>query len=152
MYDMLCALGWMVPIAFIFGMFRAAAAMQRYAPIERRGLLLLIGLTGVLLLLNGYLLAYPFAVGFTDATYRDLFVPADWAYDHTALRHPIRLIGEYIGASSELEQQSRYRSQGKMWGTTPPALYAAGWLALAVTIVGSTLWFALKFARFHRSH
>lgn len=148
MYYALCVVGWMIPVGFIWGLFRIARSMREHAAVERRGLLVLIAVAGIVVLLSGYLYAYPLAIAYPDATTRDLFVPADWAYDHTVLRHPLRLIGVQLGVAFEMEDQSHMRLRNGIWGATPPVLYAAGWLAFALAIIGCAAWGTSRLVRF----
>lgn len=140
-YYLLCGLGWLIPIGFAYGLFRAAKAMRGHAPVERRGIIVLIGIGAAVVLLNCYLVTYPFAVIYPSTDYRDLFVPADWAYDHTPLRHPIRLFGKYLGADGQLEQQRQARAVSGVW-RAQPELQAAGILVVGSVLVASALWLA----------
>lgn len=62
----------------------------------------------------------------------DLFVPVQWLFDFTPLREPfLRWADLWQVDRDALLRASDYRLRG-FWGTTPPAVYAIGWLVLGV--------------------
>jgi hypothetical protein len=63
----------------------------------------------------------------------DLYVPVQWLFDHTPLQTPLLRWAELCNASPDrLIAESHSRSGSHFWGTTPPVLYAAGWIFLGI--------------------
>ncbi len=62
----------------------------------------------------------------------DLYVPVQWLIDQTALREPLL---SWAGIWHVSPQPLMAASAARMrffWGTTPPSLYAAGWLLIGI--------------------
>ena len=68
----------------------------------------------------------------TIAALDDLYVPVQWVFDHTALQAPMIRWAQIWGVPSNRligESESRMKS---FWGTTPPWLYATGWVLIGI--------------------
>ena len=149
-YTALCGLGWIVAAALFYLLCRTARHLRNQTGRERWAVVLLIVLVATVVGFN-YVLAYPIAVSRLPAAgyseFLDLFVPAEWLYDHTPLRGPMHSVGKEFGVAQSMESASESRMRGHTWGSTPPVLYAAGWLALAGSIVGGGVWLAVRIER-----
>ena len=61
----------------------------------------------------------------------DLFVPVQWMIDNTPLRQPLLWWAGFWDVPERLTDASASRLRsGSIWGTTPPWLYASGWLLI----------------------
>jgi len=135
LYYLACAIGWIVVCVGGYLLFQYAGRLRRQSRLERRAIVALILFTATFIALN-YLLWYPVAVSRLSYPWLDLFVPAEWVYDHTFLRGPLRAAGESLGVAGRMDEASYWRMRSaEYWGSTPPWLYATGWIALCVAIV-----------------
>ncbi len=63
----------------------------------------------------------------------DLYVPAQWVFDHTVLQSPmIRWAEVWNVPAARLIGESNSRMRNHFWGTMPPWQYALGWVMIGI--------------------
>lgn len=149
-YYVLCGLGWVVAAAVCFLLWKLIGRLRTQTERDRRPIVLLLILVSAVVGAN-YVLAYPVALSQLPAAgygaFLDLFVPAEWLYDHTPLRGVIHAVGETLGVGGALEEYSQLRQREHYWGTTLPLLYAAGWLLFGGAAVAGVVWLMMRIER-----
>ena len=130
LYFLLLAVVWLtIWVAVYWGLRQREITGSLLGPNRRKRTLILGAICTAVLF--GYLMSYvPFLYcGLNEL--RDLYVPAEWAIDHTWLRVPLVWWATIWNVDHRVVMDSAARlKHGVVWGTIPPWLYAIGWLAL----------------------
>jgi hypothetical protein len=145
-YFSIIALLWVVAGVAVYYAWRLAVALRHRQRRERWAAWSLVGVAALLIVFHYLFMLYPSALRYAHGTRAgsllDLFVPAEWVYDHTPLRGGIRIGGEIWGVDDLLEQHSQIRRNGHYWGYSNPWLDVATWIGIA--LVGGGCLFLLR--------
>jgi hypothetical protein len=134
-YFSICGLLWVVPGIVVYYAWRLAVAVRLRRRREQWAAWSLVGVAALLIVFHYLFMLYPSAVRYAYGTRAggllDLFVPADWVFDHTPLRAGILKVGEIWGVDELLERHSQIRLNGHYWGYSNPWLDVATWIGIA---------------------
>jgi hypothetical protein len=139
-YYAICAIGWIVGGLLFYWLCRGISQFRRERGRERWAILLLVALV-VAVIVTNYALSYPLLLGRLYGTplgpLLDLYVPAEWLFDHSPLREPMLVLGRWAGSESQLIENAHFRRRNNYWGTSSPINVVIGWSAIAFLAIVS---------------